>query len=167
VVDESIGQEPHELVDAGVVLLLAFVAMLLEIGVGVEVVEAVDLGLAEIRVERRAVGGDGEGHVALAGFDHCLGVIMTVVFLVEDEALGMVRSLGGHVVGDGAAHEGSGIGGGRGHGLSQGGRGEQKQRGDRAKERGRARVAVEGSVHEPTEIPEMMRSEPWLPLVLL
>jgi hypothetical protein len=26
---------------------------------------------------------------------------------------------------------------------------------------------VEGSVHEPTEIPEMMRSEPWLPLVLL
>jgi hypothetical protein len=86
-------------------------AMLLEIGVGVEVVEAVDLGLAEIRVERGAVGGDGEGDVALAGFDHFLGVVVTVVLFVEDEALGMVRGLGGHVVGDGAADQGGGIGG--------------------------------------------------------
>jgi hypothetical protein len=30
---------------------------------------------------------------------------------VEDEALGMVRGLGGHVVGDGAADQGGGIGG--------------------------------------------------------
>jgi hypothetical protein len=121
VVDEGIGQEAHKLVHAGVVLLLAFVAMLLQVGVGVEVVEAVDLGLAEIGVERRPIGGDGEGYVALASFDNFLGVVVTVVLFVEDEALGMVRALGSHVVGDGAADEGSGIGGGRGHGLSQGG----------------------------------------------
>jgi hypothetical protein len=137
VVDEGIGQEAHEFVDAGVVFLFAFVAMLLQVGVGIEVVEAVDLGLAEIRVERRAVGGDGESDVALAGFDHFLGVVVTVVLFVEEEALGMVRCLGSHVVGDGAADEGSGIGGRRGHGLSQGGRGEQKQRGDRAEQRAR------------------------------
>ena len=135
VVEEGVGEQAHELVNAGVVFLLALVAMLLEVGVGIEIVESVDLGLAKVGVERRAVGGDGECDVALAGFNNFLGVVAAIVFFVEDEALGMVRGFGGHVIGDRAADEGCGIGGRRGIGLREGRQREQKQERGRTGER--------------------------------
>jgi hypothetical protein len=124
--------------------------MLLEVGMGIEIVESVDLGLAEIGVERRTVSGDGEGDVPLTGFDDFLGVVAAIVFFVEEEPLGMVCGLGGDVIGDRAADESCGVGGRRGLGLRGARQREQNQERGRADERkrtGGVRVAVGGSGH--------------------
>lgn len=135
-VEEGVGEHAHELEGAGGILLLAFAAMLLEVGVSIEFVEAVDLDLMHVRVERLATGGDGDGDITLPGLDDFLSVVAAVVFFVEDEALGVVGRLGGHVIRDGAADEGRGIDGGCGLRLSRSAGDGEEQQGARGQERG-------------------------------
>jgi hypothetical protein len=138
VVEEGIRQLAEEPVDAGGVLLLAFPAVVLEIGVSGEAVEAVDLGLMTDGSQRTAVGGDGEGHVALAGFDDVLGEVAPLVVFVEDETDGLGVAIGGKAFGDGAADEGGCVDRRWWGGLAAGGRGQQEWQ-DRAGEKDGAR----------------------------
>jgi hypothetical protein len=85
----------EELVDAGGVVLLAFMAALLEIRMGGEIVEAVDLGLVANGSQGLAIGGDGEGYVALAGLNDVLREVAALVAFVEDEADRLRVGIGG------------------------------------------------------------------------
>jgi hypothetical protein len=127
VVEKGVGQLAHELVDAGGIVLLAAVAVLLQIRVSGEVVEAIDLGLAASGSKGVAVSGDGEGYVSLAGFNDHLGKVAALIALVEDEADGLRGGIGCEAFGDGAADQRGGIDGGERNGLGAGQRREEER----------------------------------------
>lgn len=120
VVEEGVGQLTEELVDAGGVFLLALVPVVLEIRVGGKVVEAIDLRLAALGSQRLAVGGDGHGYVALAGFNNLLGKVAALVVLMEGKTDGLRSGIGGQAFGNGPANQRGSIGGGRGGILGEG-----------------------------------------------
>lgn len=130
-VDECVGELAQELVDAGGIFLLALVAVVLEIGMGSEVVEAVDLGLMADGPQGLAVGGDGEGHVTLTGLDDFLGEVVALVALVVDEADGLGTGVFSEAFGDGSTDQGGGIDGGR-RGVLGAGEGREQEREHRA-----------------------------------
>jgi hypothetical protein len=108
--------------DAVGVLLLAAAAMLLNLRVLGEIVEAGEFGLVEVRVERLSVDGDEAGDVTVFGLDDELGGVVALVGAVEEILEGMVILFLVETALDGAANQcgsvdgcwGSVLAGGRG-----------------------------------------------------
>ena len=97
-IEEGLGEQRHEVVDAGGVALLAPVAVLLELGMGGERVEATELGALGVGRERLAVDGDQAGDVAVPGLDDLLGGVagdaVALLGFVEEVAEGEVVGVG-------------------------------------------------------------------------
>jgi hypothetical protein len=136
-IEEGLGEQRQEVVDAGGVALLALVAVLLEVGMGGEGVEAIELGAVGVGGERLAVDGDEAGYVAVAGLDDLLGGVVgdavALLGFVQEVAEREVVGVGLGTVGDGATDQSGGVDGGA---LRRGRRRGQK----RDKEEGREAV---------------------------
>ena len=68
--------------------LLTFAALLLQLGMLRQIVEAIQLGLIVLRVERLAVAGDQARHIAVFGLDDDLESIVAFVHFVQQIAHG-------------------------------------------------------------------------------
>jgi hypothetical protein len=114
-IEEGLGEQRHEVVDAGGVALLAPVAVLLEIGMGGEGVEAGELGAVSVGGERLAVDGDQASDVAVLGLEDLLGGVagdaVALLGFVQEVAEGAMGGVGFGAVGEGATDEGGGIDG--------------------------------------------------------
>ncbi len=95
----------HHLVAPGAVFLLLFVAMFLHLGMGQQVVQAVDLGLLLLRRQRPAVLLDQPGDVPILGLDDLLDRATLGVHFVLPVAERAPRRLGVKLVLAGVVHD--------------------------------------------------------------
>jgi hypothetical protein len=72
-IEQAIGKKAEDVGNAVCLLLVLFAAVLLEFGMGREIIEAGQLGFLGVRAERLAVDGDEAGDGAILGFDDELG----------------------------------------------------------------------------------------------
>jgi hypothetical protein len=108
-VDKRVWQQCKQAVDALCVLLLALVAMLLQLGVIGQRVQAVQLGAVGLGAERLAIDGDQARNAAVHGLDDLLGCVVALVGPMNEIADRPMALAGVEPVLHGAAHQGRGI----------------------------------------------------------
>jgi len=105
-VEERIRQKAKDMVDAAGIFLLALAAVLLQLGVLGEIVEALEFGLVEVGADGLAVDGDQAGDVAIFGFDNEFGGVVALVDLADEVLSGPMGLVGVQPMLDGAADQG-------------------------------------------------------------
>ena len=104
-VEKGVREHAHHLVAPGAVFLLLLVAMFLHLGMGQQVVQAIDLSLFLLRRQRFAVFLDQPGNIPIFGFDDLLDRAALGVDLVLAIAEGASRLGGMELVPAGVADD--------------------------------------------------------------